>query len=98
MFAYSENSRESDVDLWRLNKSVRAIFTFLQQSVISGPSWSCYAFIDLKNSSEQRGALDQCEVWHQWHGPRVDLGIFFPSELNIIFPAFTENKSKKLSI
>ena len=77
MFAYSENSRESDVDLWRLNKSVRAIFTFLQQSVISGPSWSCYAFIDLKNSSEQRGALDQCEVWHQWHGPRVDLGNFY---------------------
>ena len=48
------------------------IFTFLLPSVISGPScgWSCYAFIDLKNSSEQRGALDQCEVWH---APRVDL-------------------------
>ena len=38
VLAYSENSWESDVDLWRL-KPCWTIFTFLLPSVNSGPSW-----------------------------------------------------------
>ena len=82
VLAYSQNSRESDVDLWWL-KPGWTIFTFLLlllllllPSVNSGPGCGCYAFIDLKNSSEQRGALDQSEVWRT---PRVNL-------INCIFP------------